>query len=141
MEQYKTEGLRIAGEEGNIRSFIVDYLQEVENPLVKERIFSHTSDVQYQDLLLNISDVRNLPFTDTAQHNLIVQVALSVLRSQRGHTLAITSSLAQKLEVSFENETAKKIANSINEKLSIDLPFSEVLLDSVPLDGEKVPRW
>ena len=126
MEQYKTEGLRIAGEEGNIRSFIVDYLQEVENPLVKERIFSHTSDVQYQDLLLNISDVRNLPFTDTAQHNLIVQVALSVLRSQRGHTLAITSSLAQKLEVSFENETAKKIANSINEKLSIDLPFSEV---------------
>lgn len=124
MEQYKTEGLRIVGEEGNIRSFIVDYLQEVENPLVKERIFSHTSDVQYQDLLLNISDVRNLPFTDTAQHNLIVQVALSVLRSQRGHTLAITSSLAQKLEVSFENETAKKIANSINEKLSIDLPFS-----------------
>ena len=85
LEQYKTEGLRIAGEEGNIRSFIVDYLQEVENPLVKERIFSHTSDVQYQDILLNISDVRNLPFTDTAQHNLIVQVALSVLRSQRAY--------------------------------------------------------
>ena len=138
LEQYKTEGLRIAGEEGNIRSFIVDYLQEVENPLVKERIFSQTSDVQYQDILLNISEVRNLPFTDTAQHNLIVQVALSVLRSQRGHTLAITSSLAQKLEVSFEHDTAKKIANSINEKLSIDLPFSEVFyLTQCLLTGKK----
>lgn len=75
LEQYKTEGLRIAGEEGNIRSFIVDYLQEVENPLVKERIFSQTSDVQYQDILLNISEVRNLPFTDTAQHNLIAMLS------------------------------------------------------------------
>ena len=138
LEQYKTEGLRISGEEGNIRSFVVDYLQDVENPLVKDRIFSQTSDVQYQDMLLNISDVRNLPFTDTAQHNLIVQVALSVLRSQRGHTLIITSSLAQKLEVSFENDTAKKIANRIHEKLSIDLPFSEVFyLTQCLLTGKK----
>lgn len=138
LEQYKTEGLRIAGKEENIRSFIVDYLQYVENPFVKDRLFSTTSDIAYQDLLLNISDVRNLPFTDTAQHNLIVQVALSVLRSSRGHTLSITASLAQKLEVSFEHDTAKQIANRICEKLAIDLPFSEVFyLTQCLLTGKK----
>lgn len=126
IEQYRTDGLRLAGDESNIRIFFVDFLQHVCDTKILKLLFDKISQKDMENILMRITSLRKLQLTDTARQNLIVQVALSIYRSEHGHLLECPASLAQKLENTFEYVCAKDIANELFRYIGVDLSYSEV---------------
>ncbi|MDD6381925.1 BglG family transcription antiterminator [Mitsuokella sp.] len=126
IEQYRTDGLRLAGDEGNIRTFFVDFLQNVRDTEILKILFDKVSQKDMENILMRIPSLRKLQLTDTARQSLIVQSALSIYRSEHGHLLECPASLAQKLENTFEYVCAKDVANELFRYIGVDLSYSEV---------------
>lgn len=139
LEQYRTEGMRLIGSESNMRSFLVDYLHEVQDAEIRAKLFDKISEAALGEILLQIESVRNLQLTDRSRMNLSTQVALAVCRSKQEHILEYPVSMAQKLEDTFEYGAAKEIANELFRYAGIDLPYGEVFyLTQCLLTGKKL---
>lgn len=137
--QYKREGLRIEGAEGDLRSFFVDYLHEVQDKRLCDLLFDRIHYDRMEEILSQAGGVRSLQLTDSARRDLAVQTALSVQRSLRGHSIECRSSVAQKLEAAFEYNAAKEISNKILDSIDVDIPYSEVFyLTQCLLTGKKL---
>lgn len=137
--QYKTEGLRIEAAEGTLRSFFVDYLHEVQDKKLCHILFERITYDQMEEILSEAGNVRRLQLTDSARHDLAVQTALSIQRSLTGHGIECSSSMAQKLEDTFEYSAAKEILNKILNSIGVDIPYSEVFyLTQCLLTGKKL---
>ena len=136
---YKTEGLRIEGAEGDLRSFIVDYLHEVRDERVRSLLFDKISCEAMDKILSQTASIRNLQLMDTARHDLAVQTALAIQRSTMEHTIECRTSMAQKLEETFEYSAAKEVANEIFRYTGMDIPYSEVFyITQCLLTGKKL---
>lgn len=139
LEKYRTEGMRLIGSESNMRSFLVDYLHEVQDAEIRAKLFDKISEAALGEILLQIESVRNLQLTDRSRMNLSTQVALAVCRSKQEHILEYPVSMAQKLEDTFEYGAAKEIANELFRYAGIDLPYGEVFyLTQCLLTGKKL---
>ena len=137
--QYKTEGMRIEGAEGDLRTFIVDYLHEVEDEGLRGLLFDKIGYDAMEKILSQTASVRNLQLTDTARHDLAVQTALAIHRSAAGRTIECRASMAQKLEETFEYSAAKEVANEIFRYTGMDIPYSEVFyITQCLLTGKKL---
>lgn len=137
--QYKTEGMRIGGAEGDLRSFIVDYLHEVEDEGLRSLLFDKIGYDAMDKILSQTASIRNLQLTDTARHDLAVQTALAIQRAFAGRTIECRTSMAQKLEETFEYSAAKEVANEIFRYTGMDIPYSEVFyITQCLLTGKKL---
>ena len=137
--QYKTEGMRLEGAEGDLRSFIVDYLHEVRDEGLRGLLFDKIGYDAMEKILSQTASIRNLQLTDTARHDLAVQTALAIHRSASGQTIECRASMAQKLEETFEYSAAKEVANEIFRYTGLDIPYSEVFyITQCLLTGKKL---
>ena len=137
--QYKTEGMRLEGAEGDLRSFIVDYLHEVRDEGLRGLLFDKIGYDAMEKILSQTASIRNLQLTDTARHDLAVQTALAIHRSASGQTIECRASMAQKLEETFEYSAAKEVANEIFRYTGMDIPYSEVFyITQCLLTGKKL---
>lgn len=137
--QYKTEGMRLEGAEGDLRSFVVDYLHEVRDTELRGLLFDKIGYDAMEKILSQTASVRNLQLTDMARRDLAVQTALVLHRSAAGRTIECRASMAQKLEETFEYSAAKEVANEIFRYTGMDIPYSEVFyITQCLLTGKKL---
>ena len=136
---YRNEGLRLQGDENDLRTCIVDYQREVHNPHIHELIFNEVSSQEINFLIEEVMKQCSLQLTDTARENLCLQMALAVRRSSEGHLTVCSSSVAQELEKSFEYRIAKEMVNALYNSTGKDIPYNEVFyLSKCLLTGKKL---
>ena len=123
---YRNEGLRLKGDENDIRTCIVDYQREVRNPNVHRLIFAEVSSQEINFLIEEVMKQCSLQLTDVARESLCLQMALAVRRSAEGHLTICSSSVAQELEKSFEYRIAKEMVNALYKATGKDIPYNEV---------------
>lgn len=123
---YRNEGLRLKGDENDIRTCIVDYQREVRNPNVHGLIFVEVSSQEINFLIEEVMKQCSLQLTDVARESLCLQMALAVRRSAEGHLTICSSSVAQELEKSFEYRIAKEMVNALYKSTGKDIPYNEV---------------
>ena len=136
---YRNEGLRLRGDENDIRTCIVDYQREVRNPNVHGLIFAEVSSQEINFLIEEVMKQCSLQLTDVARESLCLQMALAVRRSAEGHLTICSSSVAQELEKSFEYRIAKEMVNTLYKATGKDIPYNEVFyLSKCLLTGKKL---
>ena len=136
---YRNEGLRLKGDENDIRTCIVDYQREVRNPNVHGLIFVEVSSQEINFLIEEVMKQCSLQLTDVARESLCLQMALAVRRSAEGHLTICSSSVAQELEKSFEYRIAKEMVNALYKATGKDIPYNEVFyLSKCLLTGKKL---
>ena len=123
---YRNEGLRLQGDENDLRTFIVDYQREVKNPALHALIYSEVGSQEISFLIEEVMKQCSLQLTDKARENLCLQMALAVRRSSEGHLTICSSSVAQELEKSFEYRIAKEMVNALYKATGKDIPYNEV---------------
>ena len=123
---YRNEGLRIKGDENDIRTCIVDYQRQVKNPALHALIFAQVGSQEISFLIEEVMQQCSLQLTDTARENLCLQMALAVRRSSEGHLTICSSSVAQELEKSFEYRIAREMVNALYKATGNDIPYNEV---------------
>lgn len=137
--QYRNEGLRLKGDENDIRTCIVNYQREVKNPVLHEMIFSEVSSEEINLLVENVMKQCSLQLTDVARENLCLQLAVTVQRSSEGHLTICNSSVAQELETSFEYRIAKEMVNYLLKSTGKDIPYNEIFyISKCLLAGKKL---
>ena len=136
---YRNEGLRLQGDENDIRTCIVNYQREVRNPHIHELIFNEVSSQEINFLVEEVMNQCSLQLTDVAKESLCLQMALAVRRSAEGHLAICSSSVAQELEKSFEYRIAKEMVNALYKATGKDIPYNEVFyLSKCLLTGKKL---
>ena len=136
---YRNEGLRLKGDENDIRTCIVDYQREMRNPNVHRLIFAEFSSQEINFLIEEVMKQCSLQLTDVARESLCLQMALAVRRSAEGHLTICSSSVAQELEKSFEYRIAKEMVNALYKATGKDIPYNEVFyLSKCLLTGKKL---
>lgn len=136
---YRNEGLRLKGDENDIRTCIVDYQREVRNPNIHGLIFAEVSSQEINFLIEEVMKQCSLQLTDVARESLCLQMALAVRRSAEGHLTICSSSVAQELEKSFEYRIAKEMVNALYKATGKDIPYNEVFyLSKCLLTGKKL---
>lgn len=123
IELYRQEGIRIKGEEQSFRYMVVDFLLRVRNSHLFDKIAQSVSFESIDRILSEVLNMRGIQLTDVARENLRVHMALSISRERAANCC---STVAQKLEETFEYVVAKEIVGSIYRDMGIDLPHSEV---------------
>lgn len=127
---YKTEGMRLEGEEGQIRNFISQYnfLQTSDSGQVAyfQRLFPDIDIPQLLDILICVSDSYQLHLTDMAIHNLVVHTAIAIGRAQQSHTMTYTLRQTKHLEKTKEFEVATSMFEEIFRKTGIDVAAGEI---------------
>lgn len=123
---YRNEGLRLHGDENDLRTFIVDYQREVRSPALHALIYSEVSSQEISLLIEEVTTQCSLQLTDIARENLCLQLALAIRRSAEGHLTVCSSSVAQELEKSFEYRIAKEMVNALYKATGKDIPYNEV---------------
>lgn len=123
---YRNEGLRLQGDENDIRTCIVDYQRQVHNPNLHALIYNEVSSQEISFLIEEVMKQCSLQLTDTARENLCLQMALAIRRSAEGHLTICSSSVAQELEKSFEYRIAREMVNALYKATGKDIPYNEV---------------
>lgn len=135
---YKTEGMRLEGEEGQIRNFISQYnfLQTSDSGQVAyfQRLFPDIDIPQLLDILICVSDSYQLHLTDMAIHNLVVHTAIAIGRAQQSHTMTYTLRQTKHLEKTKEFEVATSMFEEIFRKTGIDVAAGEIYYLAQHLD-------
>ncbi|MFR7417900.1 BglG family transcription antiterminator [Megasphaera massiliensis] len=127
---YKTEGMRLEGEEEHIRNFVAQYnfIQRSDASQVDyfQRLFPDIDIPQLLDVIICVSDSYQLHLTDMAIHNLVVHTAIAIGRAQQGHTMTYTLRQTKNLEKTKEFEVATSMFEEIFRKTSIDVAAGEI---------------
>lgn len=138
LAKVSNKGVRLQGEERNIRQLIVDYLVLGHSELHLEKIFSMSStDKAFVEEIV-IRNIRkyHIPITDIGFRNLIIHVEIAIARLRLAN-----SSIQQKtidIEVnSIEYECAESIAEEIESNIQLSIPENEVVNIYLHLLGQK----
>lgn len=127
---YKTEGMRLEGDEGHIRSFISQYnfvqMSGSGQAAYLQRLFPDIDIPQLLDVIICVSDSYQLHLTDMAIQNLVVHTAIAIGRAQQGHTMMYTLRQTKHLEKTKEFEVATSMFEEIFRKTGIDVAAGEI---------------
>lgn len=138
LAKISNKGLRLKGEEKNIRQLIVDYLVLEQSELHLDKIFSisYTDKVSVEEIVIRNIRKHHIPITDIGFRNLIIHVEIAISRLK----LEKTNS-DQKLtiieEQSDEYKCAKSIAKEIENKIHLPIPEDEIVNIYLHLLGQK----
>lgn len=124
--QYRNEGLRLQGDENDLRTCIVNFQRDIKSPTLHALIFNNVSSQEINLIIERVMNKCSLQLTDIARENICIQLALAVKRSADGYLTICSSSMAQEIENSFEYRIAKEIVNLLLESTGNDIPYNEV---------------
>lgn len=124
--QYKTEGLKLQGQERELRYCISEFLDKSNKSALYQKIFSDIGMLELDAMLERAVHMRNLRLTDIAKANLCIHVALSIQRSKINKIVSYSASVAQKIEENFEYSVAKDIAEVIYQQIGVDVSLGDV---------------
>lgn len=138
LAKVSNKGLRLKGEEKNIRQLIVDYLVLEQSELHLDKIFSmsYTDKVSVEEIVIRNIRKYHIPITDIGFRNLIihVEIAISRLKLQKTNN---DQRLAIIEEESDEYNCAKSIAKEIENKIGLSIPEDEIVNIYLHLLGQK----
>lgn len=124
--RHSNEGMKLRGEETDLRRLVVDHQREHREEKLEEHIFAELSRREINELITQVMEKCNLQFTDVAREKLCLKLGLAIQRSMSGHLANYPASLAQKLSASFEYSIARELANIILRDKGLDVAYNEV---------------
>lgn len=138
LAKISNKGLKLQGEEKNIRQLIVDYLVLEQSELKLDKIFSisSTDKVSVEEIVIRNIRKYQIPITDIGFRNLIihVEIAISRLRFQNNSIDQKPNTIE---EHSDEYYCAKAIAKEIEAKINLTIPENEIANIYLHLLGQK----
>lgn len=124
--QYRTEGLRLQGEEGNIRALALEYYQKTNDKALYALLFAKFQEEELRQTLRHVTSINGLLLTDEASESFTMETALALARAAMNHPCILPLSIAQKVEATHEYEIAHELSNAIFQRLGMDVPCNEV---------------
>lgn len=138
LAKVSNKGLKLKGEEKNIRQLIVDYLVLEQSELNLDKIFSisSTDKISVEEIIIWNIRKYHIPITDIGFRNLIIHVEIAISRLRLENT-----SIDQKPnlieEHSDEYQCAKSIAKEIETRINLPIPENEIVNIYLHLLGQK----
>lgn len=131
-------GLKLKGEEKNIRQLIVDYLVLEQSELNLDKIFSisSTDKVSVEEIVIRNIRKYHIPITDIGFRNLIIHVEIAISRL-RFQNISVEQKPNIIEEHSEEYHCAKAIAKEIETKVNLTIPKNEIVNIYLHLLGQK----
>lgn len=131
-------GLKLKGEEKNIRQLIVDYLVLEQSELNLDKIFSisSTDKVSVEEIVIRNIRKYHIPITDIGFRNLIIHVEIAISRL-RFQNISVEQKPNIIEEHSEEYHCAKAIAKEIETEVNLTIPKNEIVNIYLHLLGQK----
>lgn len=132
------KGLKLKGEEKNIRQLIVDYLVLEQSELNLDKIFSisSTDKVSVEEIVIRNIRKYHIPITDIGFRNLIIHVEIAISRL-RFQNISVEQKPNIIEEHSEEYHCAKAIAKEIETEVNLTIPKNEIVNIYLHLLGQK----
>lgn len=132
------KGLKLQGEEKNIRQLIVDYLVLEQSELNLDKIFSisSTDKISVEEIVIRNIRKYHIPITDIGFRNLIIHVEIAVSRL-RFQNISVEQKPNIIEEHSEEYQCAKAISKEIETKINLIIPENEIVNIYLHLLGQK----
>lgn len=124
--QYKTKGIKIIGEEIKIRYCIVDMINIYNTEKFFQKIIANV-DIDLLDKIIKESlSYKKIQLADRSKEKFCLHIAIGMQRSDYNKFVSYPSSIANKIENTFEYNVAKELIDNILKKMNIDIACSEV---------------
>lgn len=124
--QYKTKGIKIVGEETKLRYCIADIINIHTDNSFFQNILSNINIELLDEIIKEVLSNQKLQLADRSQKKLCIYISIAIQRSKNNKMVQYPSSLANKIEHTFEYSVAKELIENIYTRLNIDLSSSEV---------------
>lgn len=124
--QYKTKGIKISGEETKLRYCIVDMINTCSTEKFFQKILANV-DIELLDKIIKETlSYKNIQLADRSKEKFCLHIAIGMQRSNCNKFVSYPSSIANKIENTFEYNVAKELIDNILKKMNIDIACSEV---------------
>lgn len=124
--QYKTKGIKVIGEEVKIRYCIVDMINTCSTEKFFQKILANV-DIELLDKIIKETlSYKNIQLADRSKEKFCLHIAIGMQRSNCNKFVSYPSSIANKIENTFEYNVAKELIDNILKKMNIDIACSEV---------------
>lgn len=128
---YKTEGLRIVGNEAKLRYFISKFFFDKStetNTLHSfyQKMFSEVDFTTIERIILRVITAFEFRLTDMAVQNLLVHIAIAIKRAEQENYMIYTVSQSKVMEKTREFEIAAAIFEEVFRELQVAVATSEI---------------
>lgn len=124
--QYKTKGIKVIGEEVKIRYCIVDMINTCSTEKFFQKILANV-DIELLDKIIKETlSYKKIQLADRSKEKFCLHIAIGMQRSSYNKFVSYPSSIANKIENTFEYNVAKELIDNILKKMNIDIACSEV---------------
>lgn len=124
--QYKIKGIKVIGEEVKIRYCIVDMINTCSTEKFFQKILANV-DIELLDKIIKETlSYKKIQLADRSKEKFCLHIAIGMQRSNCNKFVSYPSSIANKIENTFEYNIAKELIDNILKKMNIDIACSEV---------------
>lgn len=124
--QYKIKGIKVIGEEVKIRYCIVDMINTCSTEKFFQKILANV-DIELLDKIIKETlSYKKIQLADRSKEKFCLHIAIGMQRSNCNKFVSYPSSIANKIENTFEYNVAKELIDNILKKMNIDIACSEV---------------
>ncbi|TCS81954.1 BglG family transcription antiterminator [Pectinatus cerevisiiphilus] len=128
---YKNKGMRIKGNENQIRYCISEYVFRMEDKNDKtddlyKQLFSDIDIAIIKNIIIKVTSSYEIMFTDSSLKNLLVHILITIKRTLSGYSASYTLQESTKIEKCKEFLVARSIFVEIYRQLQIDIATDEI---------------
>lgn len=129
---YKTEGMRLIGNEAKLRYFISEYISQKKNPSFLQsnafysNVFKGIDLSLIEHIIFRVINAYELHLTDVAVQNLSMHIAIALKRAGQENYIVYTLNQSRFMEKTKEFEVASSIFEELYRATKIDVATSEV---------------
>lgn len=124
--QYKIKGIKVIGEEVKIRYCIVDMINTCSTEKFFQKILANV-DIELLDKIIKETlSYKKIQLADRSKEKFCLHITIGMQRSNCNKFVSYPSSIANKIENTFEYNVAKELIDNILKKMNIDIACSEV---------------
>ena len=123
---HKIKGIKVIGEEVKIRYCIVDMINTCSTEKFFQKILANV-DIELLDKIIKETlSYKKIQLADRSKEKFCLHIAIGMQRSNCNKFVSYPSSIANKIENTFEYNVAKELIDNILKKMNIDIACSEV---------------
>lgn len=124
--QYKIKGIKVIGEEVKIRYCIVDMINTCSTEKFFQKILANVDIKLLDKIIKETLSYKKIQLADRSKEKFCLHIAIGMQRSNCNKFVSYPSSIANKIENTFEYNVAKELIDNILKKMNIDIACSEV---------------
>ena len=124
--QYKTKGIKVIGEEVKIRYCIVDMINTCSTEKFFQKILANVDIALLDKIIKETLSYKKIQLADRSKEKFCLHIAIGMQRSNCNKFVSYPSSIANKIENTFEYNVVKELIDNILKKMNIDIACSEV---------------